>query len=276
MADLQAWNPGLGVLLILLSLKLLETNTVRDFQVLVLLGWFLCLCGLFFSQDLTTWIYLSGVGALLAASLIRFHSAPSCGGLFRSLGVALKMVVQALPIVLLLFLFFPRTQGGFRLQFNRSLNAVTGMSDQLSPGSFARLTQNENIAFRAEFLDGKLPSLSQLYWRGAVFWRGDGLTWIRGRTDLGVEGSIRPLEGPAIRQKISLMPHGGSWLFALDRPAKEVRDSRSMPAAVCKATVPSLPGRFTKSSPGPKTAKRRCRGRTKTKPCNYRKSLRRA
>ena len=218
-------EPGLGVLLILLSLKLLETNTVRDFQVLVLLGWFLCLCGLFFSQDLTTWIYLSGVGALLAASLIRFHSAPSCGGLFRSLGVALKMVVQALPIVLLLFLFFPRTQGGFRLQFNRSLNAVTGMSDQLSPGSFARLTQNENLAFRAEFLEGKLPSLSQLYWRGAVFWRGDGLTWMRGRTDLGIDGSIRPLEGPAIRQKISLMPHGGSWLFALDRPAKEVRDS---------------------------------------------------
>ena len=218
-------EPGLGVLLILLSLKLLETNTVRDFQVLVLLGWFLCLCGLFFSQDLTTWIYLSGIGALLAASLIRFHSAPSRDGLLRSLGVALKMVVQALPIVLLLFLFFPRTQGGFRLQFSRSVNAVTGMSDQLSPGSFARLTQNENVAFRAEFLDGKLPSLSQLYWRGAVFWRGDGLTWTRGRTDLGVEGRTRPLEGPAIRQKISLMPHGGSWLFALDRPAKEVRDS---------------------------------------------------
>ena len=32
-------EPGLGVLLILISLKLLETNTVRDFQVLVLLGW---------------------------------------------------------------------------------------------------------------------------------------------------------------------------------------------------------------------------------------------
>src|SRR5881394_1197335 len=83
-------EPGLGVLLILLSLKLLETNTVRDFQVLVLLGWFLCLCGLFFSQDLTTWIFLSGVGALLAASLIHFHGAPSSGGLIRPLGVVLK------------------------------------------------------------------------------------------------------------------------------------------------------------------------------------------
>jgi transglutaminase-like putative cysteine protease len=99
------------------------------------------------------------------------------------------------------------------------------MSDQLSPGSFARLTRNERIAFRAEFPDGKLPSVSQLYWRGAVFWRGEGLTWIRGRMDVGVEDHARPLEGPAIRQRISLMPHGGNWLFALDRPATEVRDS---------------------------------------------------
>jgi transglutaminase-like putative cysteine protease len=231
-------EPGLGVLLSLLSLKLLETNTVRDFQVLVLLGWFLCLCGLFFSQDLTTWIYFCGVATLLGASLIGFHGGSSCGGLFQSLGFALKLVIQALPIIALLFIFFPRTSGGFRLQFNRSVNAVTGMSDRLEPGSFARLTQNENIAFRAEFPDGKLPSFSQLYWRGAVLWRGEGLTWVRGPREMRVEEHTHQLDGPAIRQRISLKPHGGHWLFALDRPAVEVRESSFEPGGCLRSSRP--------------------------------------
>ena len=36
--------PGLSALVLLVSLKLLETNTVRDFQVIALLGYFLAIC----------------------------------------------------------------------------------------------------------------------------------------------------------------------------------------------------------------------------------------
>lgn len=218
-------EPGLGVLLILLSLKLLETNTVRDFQVLVLLGWFLCLCGLFFSQELSRWFYVGFVGLLLAASLIRFHHAPPGRGVWRSVGVALKMLGQALPIVLLLFVFFPRSRGDFRFQFSRSDVGVTGMSDRLSPGSFASLTQNEARAFRADFPDGNVPPVSQLYWRGAVLWRGDGMIWERGFSRLPVESLTGQLTGPVIRQNIILDPHGGRWILALDRPALPVRDA---------------------------------------------------
>ena len=216
-------EPGLGVLLILLSLKLLETNTVRDFQVLVLLGWFLCLCGLFFSQELSRWLYLGAVGLLLAASLIRFHLGTSGGGFARPLGLVAKLVAQALPIVVLLFLLFPRNRGDFRFQFSRSVLGVTGMSDQLSPGSFASLTRNENRAFRVDFPDGNVPPLSQLYWRGAVLWRGDGLIWARGARSMVDES--RQFAGPIVRQRIILEPHGGRWIFALDRPAIGVRDA---------------------------------------------------
>jgi transglutaminase-like putative cysteine protease len=216
-------EPGLGVLLILLSLKLLETNTVRDFQVLALLGWFLCLCGLFFSQDLTTWLYLGAVALLLAASLIRFHRAPERGEFASSFWLGLKLLVQALPIIVLLFLFFPRSHGGFRFQFSRSLVGVTGMSDRLSPGSFTSLTQDTRRAFRVDFPDGHVPPLSQLYWRGGVLWRGEGLTWVRGPEQMAQ--AAPQLEGPATRQRILLDPHSGRWLFALDRPASEVRDA---------------------------------------------------
>ena len=231
-------EPGLGVLLILLSLKLLETNTVRDFQVLVLLGWFLCLCGLFFSQDLGRWLYLGAVALLLGASLIRFHHAPPGGGFARPAGLALKMLAQALPIVALLFLLFPRSRGDFRLQFSRSVLGVTGMSNQLSPGSFASLTRNENRAFRVDFPDGNVPPLSQLYWRGAVLWRGEGLTWRRGLPSMVVENRPGQLIGPPVRQRIILEPHGGRWIFALDRPAIEVRDAEFQAGGFLESTRP--------------------------------------
>jgi transglutaminase-like putative cysteine protease len=71
-----------------------------------------------------------------------------------------------------------------------------------------------------EFPDRNMPSTSQMYWRGGVLWRGDGLTWTRGA--LRVEAERIPLTGPAIRQQIVMEPHGGRWIFALDRPTGEI------------------------------------------------------
>ena len=239
-------EPGLGILLILLSLKLLETNTVRDFQVLVLLGWFLCLCGLFFSQDLSRWLYVGFIALILAASLIRFHHALQRGSVARPVWLAVKMLAQALPIVLLLFVLFPRSHGDFRFQFSRSLTGITGMSDQLSPGSFASLTRNENRAFRADFPDGNVPPTSQLYWRGAVFWHGEGMIWERGSTPLSVESLAGQLAGSPVRQNIILDPHGARWLLALDRPAVAARDSEFQAGGILQSLRPIVaPLRYT-------------------------------
>ena len=49
-------EPGLSILLLLVALKVIETDSMRDFQVLALLGYFVCLCDLFFAQDLMQWL----------------------------------------------------------------------------------------------------------------------------------------------------------------------------------------------------------------------------
>jgi transglutaminase-like putative cysteine protease len=217
-------EPGLGILLILVSLKVLETNTVRDFQVLVLLGWFLTLCSLFFSQVLSTWLYAGFVCAILATSLIRFHYGGGPHAFRRSARMAMLLVVQALPIIVVLFLCFPRSYGGFRMTFGNVLNSISGMSDELRPGSVASLAMSDVTAFRAEFPDGAVPSLPQLYWRAGVLWQGDGLVWRRGRV-VGLEpGQARQSRGE-VRQRISMEPHGGRWLLALDRPITNVPDA---------------------------------------------------
>ena len=212
-------EPGLSGLLLLVSLKLLETNTVRDFQVIALLGFFLALCALFFAQNLGLWLYVLAVFVLLTAGLVHFHRGPGADRPGRSVQLGAVLLLQALPLVALLFAFFPR---GSRQSVVFTQTPVTsgGMSDQLSPGRVASLALGSAVVFRAEFPDGNAPSMAAMYWRGGVLWRGNGLNWQRGPT-LSIEESS--LRGATIRQRIILEPHGGHGLFALDRPATEIR-----------------------------------------------------
>jgi len=221
-------DPGLSILLVLVSLKLIEANGERDFHVLALLGYFLALCDLFFSQDLLAWLYVALILVLLTATLVRFHRGADAGSYRRSTILAVTLLAQALPLVVLLFLFFPRVYGGFRFQFSQSLLGTGGMSDRLSPGSVSSLALSEQIAFRADFPDGSIPPMSSMYWRGGVLWRGEGLTWVAGPR-LNQERRMGQLGGPGVRQRISLQPHGARWLFALDRPASEVRGATYQP-----------------------------------------------
>lgn len=213
--------PGLSALLLLVSLKLLETNTVRDFQVIALLGYFLALCTLFFTQTLGLWLYVAAVFTLLTAALVHFHRATGTVGLRHSARLGALLLVQAFPVVALLFIFFPRSGVPF-LRFSQPAINATGMSDRLEPGSVSALALGNEVVFRAEFPDGNKPSMSALYWRGSVLWRGDGLKWWRG-PELPFEPRSGQFGGAAVRQRIVLEPHGAYWLFALDRPATAIR-----------------------------------------------------
>jgi len=218
-------EPGFSILVALVGLKLIEANGPRDFHVLGLLGFFLALCDLFFSQDFLRWLYVAAILLLVLATLVRFYRGSGSASYARSAWLAGKLLAQSLPIAALLFLFFPRVYGGFRFQFSQSLMNVGGMSDRLSPGSISSMALNSDIVFRADFPDGNIPPMSAMYWRGGVLWRGnEGLTWVLGPF-LSRERRIGQLGGPGIRQRISLQPHGGRWLFALDHPASDVRSS---------------------------------------------------
>ena len=235
-------EPGLTVLLLLVSLKLLETNSVRDFQVITLLGYFLALCDLFFSQDLILWLYVATAFMILTAALVRFHCGWHGMGYGRASWLAARMFLQGLPLMGILFLFFPRTDGGLRFQFGQPLSNTNGMSDQLSPGSISTLALNDEVAFRAEFPDGHVPPMATMYWRGLVLWDGDNLIWNVGS---GLPGESRKgeLRGPSIRQRISLQPHGDRWLFALDRPASDVNGANYI-AGDCLQSIHSIRSTF--------------------------------
>jgi protein-glutamine gamma-glutamyltransferase len=218
--SIKAIEPGVSLVVILMSLKILEAHTAHEFQVMVLGAWILCLCGFFLTQDLATALCLLIAFSLLFVALIQFHRGPSAD-FWAPVRAAGRLLAQAVPLVVLLFLLFPRVSGGFRFQFSESRGASSGFSGTISPGSVAALANSSDIAFRAEFPDGEIPPLRAMYWRGAVLWQGDGLEWRS--PDAPAASPHRPQYPPGaqgIRQRINLEPHNEHWMFALDWPSE--------------------------------------------------------
>ena len=224
--SLNGIEPSISLLVVLVALKVLEAHTAREFQVMVLMGWVLCLCGFFLAQDFGIALSLLTAFALLVVALIQFHRGSSPGAFWPPLGTTCKILLQAAPLIVLLFVLFPRINTGLRFDFRASHLANSGFSDRLAPGSIAALANSSDIAFRAEFPGRTTPPPGSMYWRGAVMWHCDGLEWhapyvpvsISWMSKLGAPGDgALPIQS-AIRQRITLAPHGARWMFALDRP----------------------------------------------------------
>jgi len=217
--SLNGIEPGISLLVVLVALKVLEAHTAREFQVMVLMGWVLCLCGFFLSQDFEIALSLLTAFALLLVALIQFHRGSSPGAFWPPLGTTCKILLQAAPLVVLLFVLFPRINTGLRFDFRVNRSANTGFSDRLSPGSIAVLANSSDIAFRAEFPGLTTAPPGSMYWRGAVMWHCDGLEWRAPYVPVSVSPSAgQSLRGNKFRQRITLAPHGARWMFALDRP----------------------------------------------------------
>jgi hypothetical protein len=226
--SLKGIEPGVSLLVVLMSLKILEAHTAREFYVMVLMGWVLCLCGFFLSQDFAIAVCLLTGVVLLLVALIQFHRASVAGAFWPPLGTASKLLVQAAPLVIVLFFLFPRINTGLRFDLRTIRSANSGFSDRLSPGSIAALANSAEIAFRAEFPDTKIRPPSPMYWRGVVMWHCEGMEWrapsappsISRSFDTEGAGGALPVQsrGNIIRQRITLAPHGARWMFALDRP----------------------------------------------------------
>jgi len=214
-------DAGVSLLVVLLSMKLLEMRSARDVSVLVFLAYFLALTNFFYSQTIPTAGLMLATVLLVTASLSGF-TAPA-RPVRDNLRTAGTLLLQAAPLMLLLFFLFPRVQGPLWGVPQDAFAGITGLSDSMSPGTLSSLSTSDAIAFRARF-DGATPPRGRLYWRGPVFWSFDGRTWRPGPPRLqeaGFEGL-----GDAIEYEMTLEPHNRFWMFGLDLPARPPRNAR--------------------------------------------------
>jgi transglutaminase-like putative cysteine protease len=213
--------PGIVLLVLFSGLKLLESRTHRDAAVVTFLCYFLLMTNFLHSQSIPTALLACVALAVTTAALVGF-SAPQ-RPVRANLRTAGLLLAHAAPAALALFLLFPRVPGPMWGLPQDPHAGVTGLSDTMAPGNFAKIALSEAIAFRAEFR-GEIPPARQRYWRGPVLWDFDGHTWRAGPMQL-VEPPPAPEGGRLWRYSVLLEPHQRNWLFALETAIERPRGS---------------------------------------------------
>lgn len=209
---------GSALLVLMLGFKLTELRQRRDVHLLVLLGYFLIGAELLHGQSIPVVLYLIPVTLLHTATFLwLMHGGSRLGGRV-ALREAARMLGLALPLMLLLFLFFPRLPGPLWGTGQTAEQAVTGLDDRMTPGAISQLAKSDAVAFRVKFA-GSPPPPAQRYWRGLVLHDFDGRTWSPGNRPTPAQGTLEPHSAP-LRYTVTLEPTNQHWLFALDMPVQ--------------------------------------------------------
>lgn len=226
-------DAGSALLAAMLALKFLELRKPRDYVVGVLLVYFLILIGFLYSQSIWLVGYLVTVFVLTSATLVRL-AVPGARPRF-ALRLAGVLVLQALPLMVVMHLLFPRLQGSLWRLPQDAYAGTTGMSDVMRPGSIRDLSLSDDVAFRVDFA-GPPPLPEQRYWRTLVLWTYDGRAWRRGSepaANLAYDTS-----GAALPYTLILEPSNKPWLPALDLPARVPDGIRLHAGFVLESTLP--------------------------------------
>ncbi|MDP9082796.1 MAG: DUF3488 and transglutaminase-like domain-containing protein [Pseudomonadota bacterium] len=208
---------GTALLALMAGLKLLETDTQRDIYIITLIVYFVGTSALLEGDSFWLLAYLIAVCWLTTGTLLRLTATRPAPAWSRSLRYAGRILIQALPIALALWLLFPRFSGPLWHMPPDGETAGSGLSDTMSPGDIDQLALSDEVAFRVRFA-AAAPPPQERYWRGPVMHDFDGRTWRRSFS-MPFTGAALQAHGTAYRYTISLEPNRHNWIFALDWPS---------------------------------------------------------
>jgi len=216
------------------AFKLLEVHTRRDALVLVYLSYLLIAIQFLFEQGILAGLYALVAFAVVVGSQVALFD-PRLRAPLPSLRNTFKLILAALPMMVLLFLLIPRIGPLWSVPLDTGA-AATGLSDSVSPGDISSMTRSDELAFRAGF-DGPVPANTDRYWRALVYSDFDGRSWsLSKRLGRPLESVTNPLG--RFSYEIIMEPSHRPWLPVLDVPLSvEGADLRGARQAVSKSPI---------------------------------------
>jgi transglutaminase-like putative cysteine protease len=212
---LNGLDAGASLLVAMAALKLMETRRVRDWLIVIGAALFLLLSACLDAQALWRAPFYAAELWLLCTGLYALGAGPALPDVKALLRTSARKQLLALPLALLLFLLFPRLPGAL-WAIPREDEAVTGLGEEMTPGSISELVESKDPALHVRF-EGAPPPFTQRYWRGPVLHDFDGHTWRRGRADFGAPSPLE-FEGASYRYEVTLEPNKHHVLIALELP----------------------------------------------------------
>jgi transglutaminase-like putative cysteine protease len=209
----------------MVGLKLLEIRNRRDLFIVVFVGYFLLATQFLFNQE----IYMVGLVVFLTTALTgvlleNSRTKPSNNPV-KSFSSAFFLLLQALPVMLILFIFFPRLSGPLWFFDSDEIIGRTGLSDSINMGSITELALSQEVAFRVEF-DDTVPNPPNRYWRGPILWDTDGRNWTMGDPITNPAPKLSSAQAE-IKYSVILEPTDNKWLIVLDLPSN-IPDNAAM------------------------------------------------
>jgi protein-glutamine gamma-glutamyltransferase len=173
-SNLLGRDAGTTLLVVLTGLKALEMHTQRDRFVLCFLGFMLVLAAFLQSQTLVQALAMSLSVAGLLTCLLLANRPQGQPALLEAARQALLPPLLGLPLVALLFLFFPRVPPLWSTGSGES--ARTGLSDRLELGRFVENVLDDAPALQVRF-QGPIPAEPERYFRAQVLSVHEDATW---------------------------------------------------------------------------------------------------
>ncbi len=209
---------GVTLIAMLLALKTLEARARRDAMVIFFLGFFTMLSNFFFSQSMLTAVAMLVALVGLLTALVNAHMPVGRPPLGLALRSAARMALFGTPVMVALFVFFPRVAPLWGLPSD-GLSGRSGLSGSMKVGSLASLALDDTIALRVRF-DGdyrSLPPQGAMYFRGPVLSEFNGREWqAEPVRDTERTPALLQVQGPGIDYEVTLEPNQKPWLLLLD------------------------------------------------------------
>jgi protein-glutamine gamma-glutamyltransferase len=148
----------------------------------------------------------------LLTALVNAHMPVGKPPLMVAARIAAKMALLGAPIMVVLFMLFPRLAPLWGMPGD-GVQGKSGLSADMRVGTIAKLALDDSIAMRIKF-DGRPPAGKDVYIRGPVLSSFDGREWLPLK-DTNSSANLR-VTGQPINYEVTLEPNNKPWLFALD------------------------------------------------------------
>lgn len=202
---------GLNFLTSIITLKILEKETVRD-RYMIFFGLLLLIsAGSLFERTLTYVLFFTGSFLVL---ITNFYGYLGLKWRFKDLGLALLWV---LPFTLMLFFLVPRLLNPIPFQQNTMAPGEIGYTPDVNISEVESLEPNQSPVFQVT--TSRSLNQSELYWRANTLSYNDGWNWKEMLQDKEEAQMLLglPLNAPALRQSFRLFTRP-EYFFGMDYP----------------------------------------------------------
>lgn len=224
-------EPAVSLLIVAFFFKLVEMQQRRDAFLVVFLAYFVVSTEFLFEQSILMALFVLFAMVMVTGSLVGLNQSPRHTRPVHTARRALTLLSQAAPLMLVLFVLFPRISPLWTVPMQSPVG-ISGVTDRLEVGDIATLSQSDELAFRVVF-EGQPPLNSELYWRGLALSRYDATSDAWTHEDRIVYGP-RPIaygrnpnvswdalierRGGAVNYSVVLEPTQQNFVFALATP----------------------------------------------------------